>query len=276
MQGVQKVANREIQITINSKKLRDNEFEYNKSEKKRILVLGDSFAWGFGVEEEERFSEIIEGEIDNLEIINSAIAGYSSDQQLLYFTREGYKYHPDLVMMLFYENDFLGNSVDNIYWYNKPNFVIKEDSLVLRNVPVPEQSIYQKLRKFLSGKSYFISFILKRISVINVKSFSNEKMDTDNSLVLTEKIITQLNQLCIAGNSRLLLVSIPMDGEKGKFLSQTASKYSIEYLNLTPYFEKENGFIIEDDGHWNQKGHSIAADAISEWIIQNKFLSGQN
>ena len=101
-------------------------------------------------------------------------------------------------------------------------------------------------------------------------------MDTDNSLVLTEKIITQLNQLCIAGNSRLLLVSIPIDAEKGKFLSQIASKYSIEYLNLTPYFEKENGFIIEDDGHWNQKGHSIAADAISEWIIQNKFLSGQN
>lgn len=162
--GIQIVGEKIIDIEINSKKLRGKEYDYQRNEKKRVLVLGDSFAWGFGVQLKERFTELIESRNTGIEIINAAVAGYSSDQQLLYFQNEGYKYKPDVVLLLFYENDFLGNYVDKIYWYNKPKYVNQDGSMNLTNVPVPQQSFYQKFRRYLSGKSYLISFILKRIS----------------------------------------------------------------------------------------------------------------
>lgn len=171
-------------ITINSKGLRDGEYSFDRNDKKRILVLGDSFAWGFGVTEKERFSELLESKLGNSEIFNAAVAGYSTDQQFLYYVNEGYKFNPDIVLLLFCENDFIGNNVDKIYWYNKPKFTVDNDSFVLTNVPVPELSFYQKLRRFLSGKSYFLSFMIKRLSIFSVQSFSEEDVIQDNRFKL--------------------------------------------------------------------------------------------
>jgi len=119
---LQVIANSTTEISINSKKLRDDVYDYERNTNGRILVLGDSFAWGFGINKNERFSEIIERSYKNLEVINSAVPGYSTDQQLLYYLNEGHKYHPDYVLLLFCENDFLGNTLNQIHWYNKPNF----------------------------------------------------------------------------------------------------------------------------------------------------------
>ena len=55
-------------VAINSHGLRDGEYALEPTRgKKRMLVLGDSFAWGFGVEREEVFCEVIERRRPNWE-----------------------------------------------------------------------------------------------------------------------------------------------------------------------------------------------------------------
>src|SRR5260370_1205662 len=95
-------------IAINSKGLRDVERSYEKPLGVfRIVVVGDSFVFGSGgVETSDRFTDILEKSTKNVEVINMGVPAYGSDQEYLYLKTEGLKYHPDLIILCAFENDF--------------------------------------------------------------------------------------------------------------------------------------------------------------------------
>jgi hypothetical protein len=67
-------------VRINREGLRDREHSYERTNNtRRILVIGDSFAWGYGVEEDQRFSQLLETSL-GVEVINAGVSGYSTDQ----------------------------------------------------------------------------------------------------------------------------------------------------------------------------------------------------
>ncbi len=41
-----------------------------------------------------------------MEVINTGVPGYGADQEYLYLKTEGLKYHPDLVLLCAFYNDF--------------------------------------------------------------------------------------------------------------------------------------------------------------------------
>ncbi len=115
-----------INVYINSDGFRDSEYPLPKTGKKRMLVIGDSFGWGYGVEHNEIFCEIIEQNHPHWEVINASVSGYGTDQQLLFLRERGLEYQPDVVLLLFSKNDFQNNISKEQYWYYKPIFVLKE------------------------------------------------------------------------------------------------------------------------------------------------------
>src|SRR5271157_1926346 len=70
---------------FNSKGFRDREHSVPKSPyKKRILILGDSFAWGFNVRDSDSFPRVLQNMLgENYEILSFAVPGYGTDQELL-------------------------------------------------------------------------------------------------------------------------------------------------------------------------------------------------
>ena len=86
-------------LTINSKGLRDREYSYEKPARvRRILVLGDSYAWGYGVADKEVFTEVLEEQLHDgsgtWEVLNTGVSGWGTDQQYLFLRDEGMKYCP--------------------------------------------------------------------------------------------------------------------------------------------------------------------------------------
>ena len=79
---------------------------------RRIAVLGDSFMWGFGVENEEMLSEALERELPNTQAISFAANGYSTIQQLVRFEAEALRYAPDWTVLFFCWNDLEDNFDD--------------------------------------------------------------------------------------------------------------------------------------------------------------------
>lgn len=77
----------------------------------RILVLGDSFAFGFGVEDDETFAARLAGALapppgfERVEVLNAGVAGWSADQYLLFLETRGFALEPDLVLLAVTEND---------------------------------------------------------------------------------------------------------------------------------------------------------------------------
>ncbi|MCK6556436.1 hypothetical protein L6Q96_17935 [Candidatus Binatia bacterium] len=94
-------------VRINSKGLRDVEHAYAKPKGVfRILILGDSYMEALQVELEETFGRILDQELNQrchtrIEVINSGVASFGTDNELLYFQNEGYRYGADLVLLSF-------------------------------------------------------------------------------------------------------------------------------------------------------------------------------
>jgi lysophospholipase L1-like esterase len=104
----------------------------------RVLLLGDSFAEGGAVAEETSVRAVLEQQLNGrrcgrFEVLNGGTSGYSTDQEYLFFERDGAQYAPDVVVLLFFSNDLEGNTST----HKKPWFELDSDDLVLRGSPVP-------------------------------------------------------------------------------------------------------------------------------------------
>lgn len=124
---------------INSRGLRDREIVPARTGAGvRVLCLGDSFTWGWGVGDDETYPKVLERELPGSEGINAGVCGWGTAQELLWLEREGLAYAPDAVVLGFYLNDFADNASDSGGGYRRPTYALDGSRLVLRNVPIPE------------------------------------------------------------------------------------------------------------------------------------------
>lgn len=76
----------------------------------RILLLGDSQAFGWGLEEAETLGARLAAELggpaaDRVEVVNAGVPGYNTGQEAAYLRARGLRHRPDCVMVLFIPND---------------------------------------------------------------------------------------------------------------------------------------------------------------------------
>jgi hypothetical protein len=91
----------------NSRRYRDIEHSVEKPEGvTRIVILGDSFAFGQGVADQEIFARVLARMAGpQVEVINMAKGGWSTINQFMAFQREGLAYEPDVVIVAAVAND---------------------------------------------------------------------------------------------------------------------------------------------------------------------------
>ena len=95
-------------VTHNSYGMRTPEFKQEKNAF-RILTVGDSTTWGYGVEDDETWPYQLQQYLDpsctKIEVINAGVVGYSAFQVYRYLKREGMKLKPDIVLVTTGFND---------------------------------------------------------------------------------------------------------------------------------------------------------------------------
>ncbi len=84
----------------------------------RILLLGDSFAFGWGVEQDEAFGarleRILTERVGPVEVLPAAVPGWSTDQHSIYLRTQGLALHPDLILLATSENDLTELSLNRL------------------------------------------------------------------------------------------------------------------------------------------------------------------
>jgi hypothetical protein len=104
-------------ITLNAHGQRGREIERARQESDRLVLLGDSIAFGSGVSDDETFAHRLDVR-DGLEVVNLAVQGYGPSQQLLKLDREGLRQRPSAVLLSFcFDNDF-ADAVSPTFIYN--------------------------------------------------------------------------------------------------------------------------------------------------------------
>lgn len=103
-----------VDVKINSLKLREKDYGFEKpTGVKRVLMLGDSLTFGWGVEFEDTTAKLLEKRLndsdaqgnDNWQVINAGVGNYNTSQEVSYFFNEGRHYDPDVVVLNYFIND---------------------------------------------------------------------------------------------------------------------------------------------------------------------------
>lgn len=278
-------------VQINEKGLRDRPHSYERqNDIGRVLVLGDSFAWGYGVEESERFSQRLEKSL-GVEVINAGVSGYSTDQELLWYKNEGIKYETDLVILVMAGNDVGDNErqlVNTIYY--KPKFVIDNGQLVLTGSPVPKTGVQGRFIYSLSQRSALAYFLIQRYFDL-LSFYSEHKASPDHANVpvsriqakkkpfeLTIALVNEIRNIAESRKSKFMIVTTdrwwnyPSEETYKDFVNLMQSEgFLVLDVESMPGFDREQ-MLIPDDGHWNQAGHVFVAQQIKDFIESNGLM----
>jgi len=154
------------------------EFNYDKPPGTiRIMTLGDSFTIGYEVQQEETYSAILEKYLRSkgytVEVINTGVSGFGTAEELVFFQEEGLKYHPDVVILGYYENDQIDNRRSDL-------FRLVNDRLVLHKKEyLPAVKVRNFLNSFfvyrwLSEHSYLHNYLNNNLTLL-VKEKEEQK-----------------------------------------------------------------------------------------------------
>lgn len=129
----------DVEITTNARGFRGDDWVLETPKTRpRVLVLGDSFTFGWGVRDDETFSAQLARSRPAWNVLNAGVSGYGTDQQLLLLEELLPSVAPDAVVVVFCENDRFENALDVVYGKSKPRFVRRGGMLELSGVPVEE------------------------------------------------------------------------------------------------------------------------------------------
>ncbi len=157
-------------IDVNSLGLREREVSLDKpSGRRRVLVLGDSFVFGVGLNAGERFSDVLDRALpEDVEVVNAGVPGWGTDQEMLFYESSLRRLRPDVVVLTFLvQNDVVNNGLRGplIEVGTKPRFVCEGELLRLEPpTPPAELSVAAKARRVLR-KSRLLLFIKRRFDM---------------------------------------------------------------------------------------------------------------
>ena len=135
-------------IQTNSIGIRDTrEFTLSiPSSHQRVILMGDSFAFGAGLNVESSFGHILESKTST-EIMNFSLRSSGIDQQYLIYKQIASNYEADTLLLAPYINNIARSSKINTYYQDhngnhfevpRPYFTLENGTLNLENVPVPK------------------------------------------------------------------------------------------------------------------------------------------
>ncbi|MEO1996527.1 MAG: GDSL-type esterase/lipase family protein [Planctomycetaceae bacterium] len=245
-------------LTINSRGLRDDEHDLNRKEgTRRFLVLGDSYTWGYGVGDEEIFTEILEDRMARdgraCEVINTAVSGWGTDQEYLFLLNEGFEYSPDVVILAFFlVNDPTNNWYNRQYGLWKPLFANVHLDLTNSPVPLPHEQV--RMRTSAADMYTLTAAIVSRLAI--------ECAARGTELVVMKfgVFLAPEDESYISANKWLKTAFLKIPQLRFLDLDQEFSDRGIVRSQLTEG---------NHDGHWNAFGHQQTAIILKEFIQQN-------
>ena len=270
-QGHEHIPNRQtrlmgVDVSINSHGLRDKEISLNKNPgTKRVLMLGDSITFGWGVADDNTVSTRLEQLInkaeknDHFEVLNTGVGNTNTEMQVAYFLNEGFKYSPDFVILNYFINDAELTPRPN------KNPLMKY-SMAYVYFSLKWESIW---RRYFGGKNWQEYY---------TDLYSKEKKGWEK----TKVAIQRLSEYSKANKVKLLIVNYPelhqlsdypFSEVSGK-VKKIAENLEVPYLDLLPHLEgrDENQYwVSQQDQHPNSFACSVIAQAILESL--NKTFS---
>jgi lysophospholipase L1-like esterase len=258
-----------VDVTINSHGHRSKEISIKKpSGVTRIMMLGDSLTFGWGVPTEDTVSAQLEKLFvkndQQIEVINTGIGNTNAEMQISTFLDKGVLFSPDIVVLNYFIND-------------------------AELTPRPTKNILMKY------SAAYVFFSLRLGSITRL--FFGEKQwqeyytdlydDNFEGWKKTRISISKLAEFCHSKGIKLMIVSYPELHKLKPYpfamvnnkLKNIAANNKLPFLDLLPSLQgerEENLWVSKQDQHPNGLACKLIAPAIKEAIEENFTLFSKN
>ena len=229
------------------------------------------------------------------------VMAYNATQEVLYYEAEGYKYQPDLVMLIFFRNDL----PDPLHPESPlaPEFNLVDGQLVLRNVPYPpfssledtsaieeeqgttnsrkQTTLGKRLRRFLRFR--WIRRLIESALTRRTPRCLEPSTPPDyweSGWETMEVVVKRLKEDVEKRGGELVVVSIPASridlgcssSPYSERMNSLCTREGIAHIDLLPGFSQSaSSPYFRRDGHWNSEGHRLAAEIIHDELLKASF-----
>jgi len=282
-------------ININHDGFRDSEHSPDKNTSVfRIMVIGDSFTFGMGVNLEDTYAKRLEQLVNQTgktaEVINCGVIGYSMWQYLETLKRKVIPYKPDLVILGLFIDDIPASipPYKHLKNWSGTNPYGQDASGVLSHSYVwnffknlnrifETKYRYRRGYKYLKGieerkeatgpahpETSWYKIMYGKLEEQTYRDFSN---------TLKEFVRT-----CEEANTQVLIALIPDAAQLHEperqavngFVAKTCREIGVPFVDVTKRLEREENprtlYLFPIDAHTSPKGHRLIAESVFEKI----------
>jgi len=283
-----------MEVVHNSRGYRDLErTEENPDGAERILCCGDSFTWGWGVEQDSIYTRLLEDafreESRLVEVMNMGICGQGTVQALVGLRDHGFDYRPAVVVYQAADNDIPGNlplGRRSMWW--KPYFVLEDDgALVLHDCPVPPLSFKEHVKHQVVRRSRLAHLLRSRLRAYLSQKAWREQAErppapapgVDYSFRLFCALVNLMNEECAEHSAHLvILLDFSFSDERMEYWEERCGEvdahFVFDYLVRRQEIRSTPAFI-PGDGHWTTAGHRWIADYLHDVVLRDARAAGE-
>lgn len=250
---------RTVAVRNNSLGLRD--IEVSGAGMPTVMFIGDSFVWGYDVEANERFTELLRTRLPGVRIINAGVPGYGTDQEYLLLERIWDAVRPNVVVLMYSVNDRGDNSTNRGNGGDyKPYLGRATDGT--RNFagqPVPwSRHVYFRRNALVRHL-----WLARAAMTVFVQLWHREINVPDP----TEHLIGMMRGMVERRGAKLLVGLVSRDLELEAYLR----------ARDTPFVVFDGAPSYPSDGeHWTPEGHALVADRLMRLLAAAGLVGGDH
>jgi GDSL-like Lipase/Acylhydrolase family len=270
----------DVPTTVNARGYRGALHPYERTPgKTRLLMLGDSIAFGSWARDFDTFSYLLEHRSERYEVVNLAVEGYGTDQELLELEDEGLRYHPDVVVLnICVANDPLDNYLPSWFYSRpKPHFTWDGRRLLVHDEDL-RLSPTRRAIQWVADESHVVNrlgellphasepFLFPPVRGV-VARFNRHAANE-----LTVRLACQVRDVALGGAADLLVLLHPdrpafeHDSQVATTLRSALREQRIKVEDLTEmYWAARLSYeqvALDGQGHLTPLGHHFVAETI--------------
>ncbi|MBA3342862.1 MAG: SGNH/GDSL hydrolase family protein [Gemmatimonadaceae bacterium] len=232
----------------------------------RVLVIGDSFTMGLGINEGKRYTEVVENLEPRWRVDNMGMTGWGLDLMVRALEALGKKAQPTVVVLAIYTDDLTRLSPRYVGVAGRPYTKFKLVGGKLVDTPPFKLAFWHR---------FHLSELLRAV---------NERLDprARNRYPLNEALLNRFHDLTAELNATPVVLFLPgrvdsaEDRERRAFLREWAEAKGVVYRDLT---EVVHGPGVEEtyfrySHHWNEHGHELVGRGLHE-LLATSVLRGK-
>lgn len=260
----------------------------------RVLLLGDSIAFGVGVADDETFGQLLQRHVPGFEVLNFGVSGYGTDQALLQLEDVGLSLRPDVVVLNFcVANDYVDNVLPTSLYDGrapKPYFELEDGALRLRDAHLQRlwlerAGILLRDRSYLFDASSLITSSWRETPAPwsdqvpeHWESRKNRILSRDFARAkdVTGELISRMDELCRRRGIRFLVLVHPdrraLKGDDTLLLPFQEPRFDgMEIVDLQDRYARAGLHYklvtLDKIGHLSPMGHAIVARILREALL---------